>query len=45
VRSAAPVIEVLVDLHGRSDGAARDAVLREISWPDDPRLDSVRSGS
>jgi hypothetical protein len=34
VRWAAPVIEVLVDLHGRSDGAARECGAREISRPD-----------
>ena len=34
VRWAAPVIEVLVDLHGPTDGPARDPVLREISLPD-----------
>ena len=34
VRWAAPVIEVIVDLHGPPDGPARDAILREISLPD-----------
>jgi len=33
VRWAAPVIEVIVDLHGSPDGPVRDPVLREISLP------------
>ncbi len=34
VRCASPLIEALVDVHGHCDDALRDAVLREISWPD-----------
>ena len=33
VRWTAPVIEVLVDAHGRGDGPVRDAIVREIAWP------------
>jgi hypothetical protein len=38
VRWAAPVIEAIVDLHGPTEGPARDAILREISWPDGDHL-------
>ena len=43
VRWAEPVIEVLVDAHGRDDGPVRDAVLREIAWPQDEPARAVRS--
>jgi hypothetical protein len=41
IRWAAPVVEVIVDAHGRPDGPVRDAVLREVVGGPAPAASAV----